>query len=65
MNAAVTLNPGATAGAGEIIGFAKQAVGSVKAPKRVVFYDDLPRSRVGKVLRREVRERERARIAER
>jgi fatty-acyl-CoA synthase len=55
---AVQLREGAAAGADEIIAFAKSQVGSVKAPKRVVFYDDLPRSSVGKVLRREVKERE-------
>ena len=47
--------------ADEFIAFAKRELGSVKAPKRVLFYDDLPPSGVGKVLRREVRDRELAR----
>ena len=59
------LYPGVAASEDEIVGFAKLAVGSVKAPKRVLFYDDLPRSGVGEVLRRDVRERELALRAER
>ena len=35
---------------------AKQQVGSVQAPKHVHFIDSLPRSAVGKVQRRKVRE---------
>ena len=55
VNAAIQLKGGARATESEIIEFAKAELGSVKAPKRVVFYDDLPRSAVGKVLRREVK----------
>jgi len=55
VNAAVQLREGARASEDEIIAFAKAELGSVKAPKRIVFYDDLPRSAVGKVLRREVK----------
>jgi len=54
---AVQLEPGVEAGEDDIIAFAKRALGTVKVPKRVHFYDDLPRSGVGKVLRREVREK--------
>ena len=45
----------AEASAEDIIAFAKQRVGSVQAPKQVHFVDNLPRSAVGKVQRREVR----------
>ena len=62
VQAAVVLKNGASATEDEVIAFAKGALGSVKAPKRILFYDDLPRSGVGKVLRREVRERELARM---
>jgi acyl-CoA synthetase (AMP-forming)/AMP-acid ligase II len=55
VNVAIQLKGGARATEDEIIAFAKAELGSVKAPKRVVFYDDLPRSAVGKVLRREVK----------
>jgi acyl-CoA synthetase (AMP-forming)/AMP-acid ligase II len=63
VTAAVQLRRDARADADDIIAFAKSQVGSVKAPKRVVFYDDLPRSSVGKVLRREVKEQEMKRPA--
>ena len=52
---AVQLREGAQASAEDIIAFAKSQVGSVQAPKQVHFVDDLPRSAVGKVQRREVR----------
>ncbi len=56
VQAAVVLRQGANAGEQELIDFAKDTVGSVKAPKRIRLLEDLPRSSVGKVLRREVRE---------
>ncbi len=52
---AVELRKGAVASAEDIIAFAKHQVGSVQAPKHVYFLDNLPRSAVGKVQRREVR----------
>lgn len=58
VTAAVQLREGESAGAEELIAFARSLVGAVKAPKRVVLYADLPRSAVGKVLRREVKDRE-------
>jgi acyl-CoA synthetase (AMP-forming)/AMP-acid ligase II len=58
VNAAIQLRAGARASADDIIAFAKAELGSVKAPKRIAFYPDLPRSPVGKVLRREVKEME-------
>ena len=53
---AIELREGATANAEDIIAFAKRQVGSVQAPKRVHFLESLPRSAVGKVQRRAVRE---------
>jgi len=35
----------------------KQRVGSVKTPKQIEVWDDLPRSKVGKVLKSEIRAR--------
>ena len=35
--------------------FVKQRIGSVKAPKQIEVWADLPRSKVGKVLKAEVR----------
>jgi fatty-acyl-CoA synthase len=39
----------------------KARVGSVKAPKQVEVWPDLPRSKVGKVLKNEVKSRLRGR----
>jgi acyl-CoA synthetase (AMP-forming)/AMP-acid ligase II len=39
----------------EIIQFCKSRLGSVKSPKQVYFWDELPRSPVGKVLKKEIR----------
>ncbi len=57
VEAAVQLREGASVSADDIIAHAKAELGSVKAPKAVHLVDDLPRSAVGKVLRREVRDR--------
>jgi acyl-coenzyme A synthetase/AMP-(fatty) acid ligase len=39
----------------EIRAFVKDRLGSVKAPKQVEVWPDLPRSKVGKVLKVEVK----------
>lgn len=39
----------------EIINLCKQELGSVKSPKEVLIWDELPRSPVGKVLKKEIR----------
>ncbi len=57
VKAVVQLKPGAQADPMEIIAFCKARVGSVMTPKSVEVWADLPRSAVGKVLRRVVRER--------
>ncbi|RYC10461.1 AMP-binding protein [Nocardioides zhouii] len=48
-------HPGATVDPDELIAFVKQRIGSVKAPKEVHVWDDLPRSKVGKVLKTEIK----------
>lgn len=40
----------------ELMTFARQSLAGYKAPRRVVFLDGLPKTPVGKVLRRELRE---------
>lgn len=40
----------------EMIAFVKQKIGSVKTPKSIEVWPELPRNRLGKVLRREVRD---------
>jgi acyl-CoA synthetase (AMP-forming)/AMP-acid ligase II len=39
----------------EVIAFVKARIGSVKAPKEILVWPDLPRSKVGKVLKAEIR----------
>jgi len=39
----------------ELVAFAKQRIGGVKAPKQLEVWPDLPRSKVGKVLKAEIR----------
>ncbi|HET8778883.1 MAG TPA: long-chain-fatty-acid--CoA ligase [Agromyces sp.] len=53
--AVVVLKPGATFDENGIRDHARGALAAYKVPKRVVQADDLPRSLIGKVLRREVR----------
>jgi acyl-CoA synthetase (AMP-forming)/AMP-acid ligase II len=57
VKAIVTLKPGATATSDDLIELCKSKLGSIKAPKSVEFWLELPRSPVGKVLKRQVRER--------
>ncbi|MBD3731892.1 MAG: long-chain fatty acid--CoA ligase [Sphingopyxis sp.] len=53
--AVVQLRAGRQAVPEEIIAHVKAAIGSVKTPKELEIWDDLPRSKVGKVLKREIR----------
>ena len=55
VKACVQLKPGLTVRADELIAFVKEKIGSMKAPKSVDFIANLPRSPVGKVLKRELR----------
>jgi fatty-acyl-CoA synthase len=57
VHAEVMLREGAAATEEELIAHAKQRLGSYKAPKTVTFVSELPLSPVGKVLRRQVRQR--------
>ncbi len=57
VKAVVELAPGKSADEAELIAMCKEALGSVMAPKSVEFIKELPRSPVGKVLKRELRER--------
>lgn len=56
VKAIVQLKPGASATEAEIINACKQRLGSVMTPKSVDFWPELPKSAVGKVVRRTVRE---------
>jgi acyl-CoA synthetase (AMP-forming)/AMP-acid ligase II len=52
VKAVVQLRPGGRVEAEDVIAVCKQKLGSVKAPKTVEFVDELPRSPVGKVLKK-------------
>ncbi len=55
--AVVQLHPGAAVEEAALIAFAKERIGSVKSPKQVLVWPDLPRSTVGKILKTEIKER--------
>jgi acyl-CoA synthetase (AMP-forming)/AMP-acid ligase II len=56
VQAAVQLHPGAICKAEDLIAHVKTALGSVHAPKKIHFLEQLPRSSVGKVLKTAIRE---------
>jgi acyl-CoA synthetase (AMP-forming)/AMP-acid ligase II len=55
VTAVLQLRAGARADAAEITAFVKERIGSVKTPKQVEVWSDLPRSKVGKVLKSDIR----------
>jgi len=55
--AVVVASPGTTVDPERVRAFAREQLTGYKVPRRVVVLDDLPRSQIGKVLRRRVRER--------
>jgi len=55
VKACVQLKSGSNVCADELIDFVKGKIGSMKAPKSIDFIANLPRSPVGKVLKRELR----------
>ena len=57
VTAVVQLRPGQTVTEEEVRAFVKERLGSVKAPKQVEVWPDLPRSKVGKVLKVDVKAR--------
>jgi fatty-acyl-CoA synthase len=55
--AVVQLKAGAVVTGAELQAFAKERIGSVKAPKQVEIWPDLPRSKIGKVVKPEIKSR--------
>jgi acyl-CoA synthetase (AMP-forming)/AMP-acid ligase II len=55
VTAVLQLRDGATVSPAEIVTFVKQRIGSVKTPKQIEIWPDLPRSKVGKVLKKDVK----------
>jgi len=58
VKAFVVLSPGEEATAEDIISFCREKLAAYKAPKIVEFREDLPKSAVGKILRKILREEE-------
>ncbi|MGQ0618591.1 MAG: class I adenylate-forming enzyme family protein [Panacagrimonas sp.] len=57
VKAVIELKPGLSATEDEIVRLCKDRIGSTKAPKTVEFWDALPRSAVGKVRKKDIREK--------
>jgi acyl-CoA synthetase (AMP-forming)/AMP-acid ligase II len=55
--AVVELKPGAAWDADAALAWCRERLGAMKAPKTIQVWDALPRSAVGKVLKRDIRER--------
>lgn len=55
VTAVIELKPGLSIAAEEVIAMCKERLGSIKAPKSVVVWPQLPRSNVGKVLKKDIR----------
>ena len=56
IKAVVVLKPGAAATSEDLIQFCRGSLAAFKAPKTIDFLDELPKSAVGKILRRVIRE---------
>jgi len=59
----VQLRPNAQATADEIIAFVKERISDYKRVREVEFIDKVPRTASGKILRRELAERERTKTS--
>ncbi|MCR1781040.1 long-chain fatty acid--CoA ligase [Nocardioides carbamazepini] len=57
LTAVLQLRPGRSVAPEDVQAFVKERIGSVKTPKQVEVWADLPRSKVGKVLKTEIKER--------
>jgi acyl-CoA synthetase (AMP-forming)/AMP-acid ligase II len=57
VKAVVQTKPGCQVSEEELVSLCKRELGSVKTPKTIEFWIELPRSAVGKVLKRDIREK--------
>ena len=64
VHAVVALRPGAEASTEELLTFAGERVAGYKRPRSLAVWDTLPKSPANKILRREVRDAERARLGQ-
>jgi long-chain acyl-CoA synthetase len=58
VKAFVSLKPGVSVTGEELIAFCKQRMAAYKYPRQIEFVDELPKTASGKVLRRELRDRQ-------
>ena len=56
VTAVLQLRPGQQIEAAELSAFVKARIGSVKTPKQIEVWTDLPRSKLGKVLKTEIKQ---------
>jgi long-chain acyl-CoA synthetase len=63
VKAFVSLNPGTQADAEALIAFCRERMAAYKYPRQIDFVDELPKTASGKILRRELRDREVSRPA--
>ena len=63
VKAFVVLKPGATATDQEIIAFCRERLAAFRVPRVVEFRTELPKSQIGKILRRALRDEERAKLS--
>lgn len=59
VKAFVSLRPGRSVTEAELIAFAKERMAAYKYPRSIEFLDEIPKTATGKLLRRELRDRER------
>jgi acyl-CoA synthetase (AMP-forming)/AMP-acid ligase II len=57
VTAVIELKDGKSVEDDDLLAFCRERLGSMKTPKRIETWDELPRSPIGKVLKREVRDR--------
>jgi acyl-CoA synthetase (AMP-forming)/AMP-acid ligase II len=57
VTAVIQLHRGRSVAPDDVARFVKERLGSVKSPKQIEIWDDLPRSKVGKVLKKEIKEK--------
>ncbi len=58
LKAFIVVNEGETLSEEEVVAYCKERLAAYKVPKMIEFVDELPKTTVGKVLRRELRDRE-------
>ncbi len=54
----IVLKEGETMTADEVVAYARERLAAYKVPRQIEFVDELPKSAVGKILRRELRDQE-------